>query len=169
MAAFNNHALFNKIILVSPLSVEDALKGPDNLSRIRRHILNVPVIGTSVYNILFNRPSLRKLLSKNFIDGRIPADYINACHENAHLGDASAKYLFISTECNFTTVTISKALSELDNCIYMINGMHNNNDVIDEYIHINPAIENVMIQDAKKLPQVEQPAEFVRQAEIFLN
>ena len=83
--------------------------------------------------------------------------------------DASAKYLFISTECNFTTVTISKALSELDNCIYMINGMHNNNDVIDEYIHINPAIENVMIQDAKKLPQVEQPAEFVRQAEIFLN
>ena len=44
-----------------------------------------------------------------------------------------------------------------------------NNDVIDEYIHINPAIENVMIQDAKKLPQVEQPAEFVRQAEIFLN
>ena len=157
MAAFNNHALFNKIILVSPLSVEDALKGPDNLSGIRRHILNVPVIGTSVYNILFNRPSLRKLLSKNFIDGRIPADYINACHENAHLGDASAKYLFISTECNFTTVTISKALSELDNCIYMINGMHNNNDVIDEYMHINPAIENVMIQDAKKLPQVEQP------------
>lgn len=75
---------------------------------------------------------------QNFIDGRIPADYINACHENAHLGDASAKYLFISTECNFTTVTISKALSELDNCIYMINGMHNNNDVIDEYIHINP-------------------------------
>ena len=47
-------------------------------------------------------------------------------------------------------ITISKALSELDNCIYMINGMHNNNDVIDEYIHINPAIENVMIQDAKK-------------------
>ena len=39
MAAFNNHALFNKIILVSPLSVEDALKGPDNLSGIRRHIL----------------------------------------------------------------------------------------------------------------------------------
>ena len=102
---------------------------------------------------------LYPFLSKNFIDGRIPADYINACHENAHLGDASAKYLFISTECNFTT----------DNCIYMINGMHNNNDVIDEYIHINPAIENVMIQDAKKLPQVEQPTEFVRQAEIFLN
>ena len=169
MAAFNNHALFNKIILVSPLSVEDALKGPDNLSGIRRHILNFPVIGTTVYNILFNRPSLRKLLSRTFMDGKIPADYINACHENAHLGDTSAKYLFISTECNFTTVTISKALAELDNCIYMINGMHNNNDVIDEYMHINPAIENVMIQDAKKLPQVEQPAEFVRQAEIFLN
>jgi len=169
MAAFNNHALFNKIILVSPLSVEDALKGPDNLSGIRRHILNVPVIGTTVYNILFNKPSIRKLLSRTFKDGKVSADYINACHENAHLGDAAAKYLFISTECNFTTVTISKALSELDNCIYMINGMHNNNDVIDEYIHINPAIENVMIQDAKKLPQVEQPAEFVRQAEIFLN
>lgn len=170
MAAFNNHSLFNKIILVSPISVEDALKGPDNLSNIRRHILNVPVIGTTVYNIIFNRPSLKRLLSaKYFKDGRIPSDYINACHETAHIGDASAKYLFISTECNFTTVTISKALSELDNCIYMVNGMHNNNNVIDEYIKLNPAIENVMIQDSKKLPQVEQPLEFVRQTEIFLN
>lgn len=170
MAAFNNHSLFNKIILVSPISVEDALKGPDHLSNIRRHILNVPVIGTTVYNIIFNRPSLKKLLSaKCFKDGRIPSDYINACHETAHIGNASAKYLFISTECNFTTVTISKALSELDNCIYMVNGMHNNNNVIDEYIKINPAIENVMIQDSKKLPQVEQPLEFVRQTEIFLN
>lgn len=170
MAAFNNHSLFNKIILVSPISVEDALKGPDNLSNIRRHILNVPVIGTTVYNIIFNRPSLKRLLSaKCFKDGRIPSDYINACHETAHIGDASAKYLFISTECNFTTVTISKALSELDNCIYMVNGMHNNNNVIDEYIKLNPAIENVMIQDSKKLPQVEQPLEFVRQTEIFLN
>lgn len=170
MAAFNNHSLFNKIILVSPISVEDALKGPDNLSNIRRHILNIPVIGTTVYNIIFNRPSLKKLLSaKYFKDGRIPSDYINACHETAHIGDASAKYLFISTECNFTTVTISKALSELDNCIYMVNGMHNNNNVIDEYIKLNPAIENVMIQDSKKLPQVEQPLEFVRQTEIFLN
>ncbi len=170
MAAFNNHSLFNKIILVSPISVEDALKGPDNLSNIRRHILNIPVIGTTVYNIIFNRPSLKKLLSaKYFKDGRIPSDYINACHETAHIGDASAKYLFISTECNFTTVTISKALSELDNCIFMVNGMHNNNNVIDEYIKLNPAIENVMIQDSKKLPQVEQPLEFVRQTEIFLN
>jgi len=170
MAAFNNHSLFNKIILVSPISVEDALKGPDNLSNIRRHILNVPVIGTTVYNIIFNRPSLKRLLSsKCFKEGRIPSDYINACHETAHIGDASAKYLFISTECNFTTVTISKALSELDNCIYMVNGMHNNNNVIDAYIKLNPAIENVMIQDSKKLPQVEQPLEFVRQTEIFLN
>lgn len=170
MATFNNHALFNKIVLVSPISVEDAFKGPDNLSVIRRFILNMPVVGTSVYNILFNKPSLRRILSeKCFKGGKVPTDYINACHENAHLGEASAKYLFISTECNYTTVTISRALSELENCIYMINGMNNNNDVIEEYMDINPAIENVMIQDSKRLPQVEQPLEFVRQAEIFLN
>ena len=43
------------------------------------------------------------------------------------------------------------------------------NGVIEEYMDINPAIENVMIQDSKRLPQVEQPLEFIRQAEIFLN
>ncbi len=169
MSAYTNKDLFNRIILVSPISVEGALKGPDHLSGIRRYILNVPFIGTAVYYMLLTRISIIKRLSRAFRSRIIPADYINACHENAHLGGASAKYLFISTECNYTTVTIQKALSELDNCIYMINGMHNNNYVIDEYMHINPAIENVMIQDAKKLPQVEQPAEFVRQAEIFLN
>ena len=40
---------------------------------------------------------------------------------------------------------------------------------LEEYMDINPAIENVMIQDSKRLPQVEQPLEFIRQAEIFLN
>ena len=90
---------------------------------------------------------------------------------NQQDGTAQQKLEFdgLQIDLENRSVTISKALSELDNCIYMINGMHNNNDVIDEYIHINPAIENVMIQDAKKLPQVEQPTEFVRQAEIFLN
>ena len=51
----------------------------------------------------------------------------------------------------------------------MINGINNDNeDTIMEYTEINPAIENIMIQDSKKLPQLEQPVEFARQAEIFL-
>lgn len=170
MTAYNNHNIFNKIILVSPESVKDALRGPDNRSNIRRHLLSLPVIGTAVYNMLFSKINLTNVLAKDaFKGGMIPKNVLNAYHENAHLGGSTAKFLFISTECNYTTVTISKALSELENCIYMINGINNDNeDTIMEYTEINPAIENIMIQDSKKLPQLEQPVEFARQAEIFL-
>lgn len=170
MAAYNNHNIFNKIILVSPESVKDALKGPGKRSNARRYVLNTPVIGTLVYNILFNKAKLTRLLAHDiFKDGMIPKNVLNAYHENAHLGGSSAKFLFISTECHYTTVTIGKALSELDNCIYMINGMNNDNEqTIDEYMDINPAIETIKIQDSKVLPQLEQPVEFARQAEIFL-
>lgn len=170
MTAYNNKGIFNKIILVSPESVEDALRGPDKNSNIRRYILNIPIIGTTVYNMLLNKARLLRVLSKSFKGGMIPSDVLHAYHENAHIGGPNAKFLFISTECKYTTVTIGKALASLDNCIYMINGMNNDNtDTIEEYIAINPAIENVMIQDSKELPQLEQPIEFIRQAEIFLN
>lgn len=58
---------------------------------------------------------LNNILSKNVFDnGIVPVDYLNAYYENAHLSGASSKFLFASTECNFTTASIAKAVSDID-------------------------------------------------------
>lgn len=169
MAAYNNSILFDRVILVSPQSIKNALVIPDKKSNIRRLMLSCPVFGTSLYNIFMRKSSIAKIIGDSFAGKKIPTDIINTYYECAHLTGSAAKYLFTSTECHYTTASISKALSELDLSIFIIQGMKASSDAISEYISVNPAIEVYKIQDAKKLPQVEQPAEFIRQAEIFLN
>ena len=40
---------------------------------------------------------------------------------------------------------------------------------VSEYLYLNPAIEVVEIKNSKNLPQIEQPVEFAKQADIFLD
>ena len=101
----------------------------------------------------------------------IPRETCKAYHETAHLGGASAKYLFASTQCHYTTASISRAGSQLDNCIYSESGDKNTDmrAVIKEYTDLNPAIEAYLIPNAKVLPQIEQPEEFVNTLNIYIN
>lgn len=168
-AAFTNNALYNKILLVSPEAVSRAGITPGKRANIRRKLLSIPVIGTTIYNICVGKDRLNKILgNKVFSDNLVPIDYLNACHENAHLSGASSKYLFSSTECNYTTVSISKAVKELNNCIYIIHGDNFNTETLNEYTSLNSAIETVNISGSGLLPQVEQPDEFIKQCEILL-
>ncbi|MDU2211112.1 MAG: alpha/beta hydrolase, partial [Eubacterium sp.] len=59
----------------------------------------------------------------------------------------------------------------LDNCIYIVSGDKNTDmrAVIKEYTDLNPAIETYLIPNAKVLPQIEQPEEFVNTLNIYIN
>lgn len=69
----------------------------------------------------------------------------------------------------FTTASIAKAVSDIDNCIYIITGENSKDTSVSEYLYLNPAIEVVEIKNSKNLPQIEQPVEFAKQADIFLD
>ena len=100
---------------------------------------------------------LNNILSKNVFDnGIVPVDYLDAYYENAHLSGASSKFLFASTECNFTTASIAKAVSDIDNCIYIITGENEQGYLHCISLFFNPAIEVVEIKNSKNLPQIEQ-------------
>jgi len=169
-SAFNYKDIFNKIILVSPESIKTAMLSPNNRSKITRVILETPIIGTLVYNICTTKANINNKLAANvFAKGEVANDYLEAYYENSHLGGASSKHLFTSEQCRFTTVAIARLLAAIDNCIYIISGeLDNNHCVVDEYVNINNAIETYEIPNSKKLPQVEEPEEFVQQVEIFL-
>ena len=146
---------------------------PGKHSNIRKMLLNTPVLGTMLYNIFVNRHEInRKFTNELFAyQNMIPRETCKAYHETAHLGGASAKYLFASTQCHYTTTSISRAVSQLDNCIYIVSGDKNTDmrAVIKEYTDLNPAIETYLIPNAKVLPQIEQPEEFVNTLNIYIN
>lgn len=172
MTAYNNNEIFNKIILINPESIKDSMKNPDKYSNIRRKLLNSPILGTMLYNICMGRNKTRQHFTNHlfFNKNKVTQELVDAYHENSHLYGSSAKYLYTSTVCHYTTASIATAISKLDNCIYIINGKDNKNSVLNanEYIGLNPAIEVAYIDRTKHLPHLEQPVKFTKTADIFL-
>lgn len=173
MAGFNNPDIFDKIVLVSPQSVKSAMAIPDRKSNIRRKLLNSPILGTMIYNICMSRKNIREHFNKNLFYNTLPlnCELVDAYYENAHLYGSSAKYLYTSCVCRYTTASISRGVGELDNCIYIISGEKSNNaaEIAEEYTSLNPAIEVAFIENAKHLPQLEQPKKFIETVKIFIG
>lgn len=170
MSVYCNSDNFDKIILVSPQSVKKALINPDKNSNIRRIILNSPILGTFIYNMCVRRCNIKRTFNSKFL-GKNYGDLIEAYHENAHLNGSSSKYLYTSSVCRYTTSNIVNALKNIDNCIYIISGKNNidGSDIASEYRYFNPAIEYAQINNAKAVPQLEQPTAFVKMVSLFLS
>jgi len=172
MACYNNSVLFDKLILINPENIGKSTLIPNKKSNLFRILLNSPIIGTLIYNVCMSKRNVQ-LYFKNdlfYNTDNISKEILNAYHENAHLYGSSSKFLYTSTKCRYTTASIGRAISEINNCIYIIAGESekNVNSLIEDYISINPAIEVVLISNCKHLPQLEQPEKLLVQFDIFL-
>ena len=171
MACYNNSSLFDKIILVNPESIGAASRIPNKQSNALRILLNIPVLGTALYNLHMSRVHTVLRLKKAFYkESLITPEYITAYHESSHLTGSAAKNIYISTTCHYTTASIGRALSEINNCIYILAGDHETeiDETIHDYLSVNPAIECAYVKDTGHLPQLERPSRFMTQLKIFL-
>lgn len=172
MSCYNNNSLFDKLILVNPKSPSKSLQIPNKKTNIQRFLLNSPIIGTMIYNICMSKSNIKDIFTTKLFYNTNKASnrIINAYHENAHLDGSCCKYLYTSTQCRYTTASISRALSEIDNSLYIIGGAYESgiNTTIGEYKAANAAIEACIIGNCRHLPQLEHPQAFLSQLDIFL-
>lgn len=173
MAGYNNPDIFDKIVLVSPQSIKSAAEIPDKQSTVRRRLLNSPVLGTMLYNICMSRKNICEHLNKKLFYNTLSlnSELVDAYYENAHLHGSCAKYLYTSCVCRYTTAAIARGIQELDNCVYIISGEKSDNarEIAEEYTALNPAIEVAFLENAKQLPQLEQPKKFLETVKIFIG
>lgn len=173
MASYLNPAIFDKIVLVSPQSIKNAMIIPDKKSNIRRKLLNSPVLGTMIYNICMSRKKTEENFANKLFSNpkAVSSELIDAYYESSHLYGSYAKFLYSSCECHYTTASISKALKNPDNCIYIISGKNSSaaSSIASEYTSFNPDIQVALIENAKHLPQLEQPKKFIELVKFFIN
>lgn len=173
MACAMNPDLFNKIIFVNPDSFSATSRIPDKNSRLAKFLFEIPIIGTLVYNMNFNRYKIQKKLhNKVFSDSHLlNQNMIDACYVNSHLGGGNAKYLFASLTGHYQTANTYQAIRKIDNSIYIVYGENakNQKHIADEYVSANPSIEVACITHARQLPEVEQPKAFLDITNIYLG
>lgn len=172
MGCYTNDSHFDKLIFVNPQDLNESALIPTKRSNALRILLNSPIIGTTIYNVCMSKRNIQKQFATDLFynSSRSGNAIMNAFHENAHLYGSSAKFLYTSTQCRYTTATIHHAISSIDNSISIISGQYQKNykNTVRNYEALNPAIESTVVANTKQLPQLENPVGFFKQLEIYL-
>lgn len=158
-ACLNSPDSFDKIFLISPESLKACAQIPTKISKLYMNILDIPVLGTMIYNIAFSKKLLKEMFYSKFADcsQNDISQLVCRYHEGAHLGSSASKSLYASIKGRYTNFNVNKALREIDNSIFMIGGADSEfmDEIISSYRELNPAIESTLISGCKDFPVLE--------------
>lgn len=172
MACFIEPSLYNRLMFIQPGRISDTSRCPKANHKALKYLIEVPVIGTLVYNIISSKKQLRKRFADEYFFNpeNVDDELIEAFSEAAHIGGASARYLYASVRSHFTDIYIGNAIRQLDHCIYVVGSDTGESEaVLNEYGEYNPAVETAVIKNTKRLPHLENPGAIIELCGIYLS
>lgn len=166
--------IFDKIMLINPLSADHLMKYPHKLSNISRKLLETPLFGTTIFNFISSKRSTRKFLKENafYNKKKVSRKMVDTFYESAHLGGVSAKYALASFMTRYMNTDIRQALSSTDKSIYIVwskDEPFTNSSIIEQYQQLNPSIEYSLVDNAKLVPHFEQPDSFLEICDFYFG
>lgn len=173
IACHNDPEVFNRLLFINPQGLYKLNQIPSKQTKSLKLLIDIPVLGTFVYNILTYRSFIEKDFKEKYFYNplNISEEYIFAYMEAAHTPDYNSKYAFASYVGRYTNANIIHALKETNHSIYIISGAEKeeNKLIIENYKYYNVSIETSVISKAKHLVHLERPEEVLKQIHIFLN
>lgn len=156
---------FKKIIIINPSNLTELSKMPNKKKNALKFFIDLPIIGTLVYNLVFLKRNISKTFSNEYYykDHMVPTKTLDSYYESSHLNNSHGKYLLSSIKANYTNINIIHALKKINNSIYLIGSkeMKNIDENINAYLSCNPSIEEFYIPNSKFLPQLELPEKLI--------
>jgi pimeloyl-ACP methyl ester carboxylesterase len=164
----------NKLIFINPEELGALCKNPTTKDSIVKHIIETPIIGTLIYNLISSKGRISKLYDKKYIhyNNSYQHKFIAAFYESSHLGESGNKFAYASNHCRYTNVNICTSLKELNHSIYIIQGSERKIDPIciaADYKQFNASIESSIINKTKELPHIENPEAMIELLSIYLH
>lgn len=156
-----DNSLFEKMILINPVSLKKLNVTPDKLSKIKKRIIELPFIGTFIYNILTNNLKIdddfrtKYYARPQLVSTRMKDIY----YESAHTGGSGGRFLTSSLLGNYVNNTATHAVKALTTPTLIIGckQIKNYEHALDDYHKVNPSLEIVRINNGSLYPQMEIP------------
>lgn len=173
MACNTGDDAIGRIAMVNPTSMYELAKVPTKRTKTLKFLINIPILGTLLYNILQSQKSVEEnfILHYFYDSAKVDDTIVKTYYEAAHTDKIRSKYLFASIKGRFTRANVSPCIGNITNSMFIIsgNGTPEYEETAEQYKRFVPAIETVAISDTKYLPQLEKPAVFVEQVKIFFD
>lgn len=163
MAARMNPEQIGTITAINPTDIYYNVQSPTKTSELLMHTIQLPVIGTFIYNMIVSTKSINHQINKRFYykSARAPHYLIDMYYKAAHLNESKGKYLYASIVGKYTNINIIHALKLIKNPVHFIvtDAAKKDNE---EYKKYNPNIAIDYMEDAGYLPQLEKPKDVVK-------
>lgn len=173
MACHNDPEAINKMIFINPKNLYESNLIPSKQTKLLKYLLETPIMGTYIYNLLTNKISMEKTFRQDYFYNPMNIDEkdILAYLEAAHFPDYSSKYVYSSYISKYINTNIIHALKEINHSISIIGGKEEPgmDDTIKNYTYYNSAIESVLIPYTKHLPHMESPDQVMESIHMFLH
>ena len=161
MANHMDKTIINHMIFINPASFSMMNKMPDQTSKIKQTIINLPLIGTFIYNFLMSAKKLDyKFKHKLFFRSQlVSTKIVDAYYEASHMDNSRGKFLYSSILGNFMNVDIRNAVKAIDNPVLLLvsSEIKCNYKTVQEYKKINENIDVTYLSNCKLYPQLELP------------
>lgn len=153
--------LFNKIILINPVSLKQLDVKPDKLSKLKMRIIELPFIGTFIYNIMNNAQSIDESFRTEYYEKPqlISSTLEDIYYEAAHLNGSNGRYLYSSLIGNYMNNSALHAVKSLTTPTLIIGSKELNKYALtlDDYHKVNSTIEIVKLTNGNLYPHMEIP------------
>ena len=168
-----NQDLMNRIIAINPPAIERFNETPDKYSTIKKVILQTPIFGTFIYNIISHETNIKKILQNTYFckPQLVSSKMMDAYYESAHKHLSHGKYLLASMVGHYTDNSIEHALEKLEIPLYIIESREilNAVSIADSYTKRNSLVETSYISNTKLIPQLEAPEKLLSIIQMFLD
>lgn len=168
-----NKNLIKRIIAINPPALESFERTPDKFSSIKKTLIELPIIGTFLYNVRTHESNIAKeLRGKYFYKPQlVSSKMLDAYYEAAHIHSSHGKYLMASMEGHYTDNAIAHALKKLECPLYIIESRTLPDAVViaDSYARKSNLVETAYISNAGLVPQLEIPDKLLSIIHMFLN
>jgi pimeloyl-ACP methyl ester carboxylesterase len=164
-------SLFHRLVLVCPTGIEELEKPITLASTLVRALLRTPVLGTSVYNAIASRASIRKYLATRIYADptRVTDEVVDAYYTSAHQpGGDNALPSFVSGYLNANVAEAFKGVVDLPLIVWGAEAKQTPVSQAEAFLQANPNAKLEVIEGAGMLPHDENPEAFLTAVRPFL-
>ena len=161
MANHMDSSLIKKIVLINPVSLKELTVIPDQMSKMKKALIQLPFIGTFIYNIATNPRKIDASFREKYFakPQLITSSMEDTYYEAAHTNGSKGRFLYSSMIGNYLNNNIAHALKKLDTPTLIIgsNNIKGTTHKLDDYYKLNPKLNIVRIMNGCLYPHMEIP------------
>lgn len=161
LMACKNDANIGKIIMINPKDLAVLAQNPDPISKALKKLLQLPVIGTFVYNIIHEKKNLKLMFAEKYLYNplNLDMDVVDTYYECAHLDKGNGKYLYASLKGKYLYMNIAPSLKTIDNPIHIIEGnfQPHSEEALELYKSLGKHVDYEVFSQTCFLPHLECP------------